>query len=628
MEKKHKKNIANLLEKIKNIYRNKNVGIKPENVNTEIIKLLFLRLYDLEKIKESTSIETMVKRYKKNHNKMGKSERKILKEESSEFFMQYYKFLSYDIIKNIKSHVQFEEILNGLIKYVFSHNSTTHSVFKGTPLLGNGSILHEVFHYLDKFPFENIPNFDIFGYMYEISLKTMVKGRDLGQYFTVSILRNLMVQELDLELTDDGCPKTIFDPTMGSGGFLITALDYLFKKYGDLDMDYITENCIHGIEIEETTFWLAHLNILLTTKNECRNIVHGDCLKLLHEKICNQKFDYIFANPPFGTKSFSLEISEDFYEKIPIRTNDGIALFLQLIIHRLKVGGKASVVLPFGKQLLSASKEFYHLRKYLFKIAMVWSIFIFPKGMFENTGNQTCVINFQKKCEIKDVIEYDEDAEQYKYCENYMTNTIDFFDVSNETGKKTLRETRDIEDFDEWLSFHDMIEEQKKGMKSLFDLCNFEKKSKRKAGEGMKRGEFPFYTSSVIIKRIDIDDYNFKNSAIIIGTGGNANVHRSKRFSCSADTFVLHSKNEKHVSSLFIYYYLKNNLEKLSKLYTGTTIAHFTKEGCKKMLIKIPTRKRQKKIIKACKKYEKELRKLKIQEREIKEKEKKLFDEI
>jgi type I restriction enzyme S subunit len=71
------------------------------------------------------------------------------------------------------------------------------------------------------------------------------------------------------------------------------------------------------------------------------------------------------------------------------------------------------------------------------------------------------------------------------------------------------------------------------------DLFNFAKKSKIKAGDGLKEGIYPFYTSSATLsKRIDV--FQEDRISLIFGTGGQASVHYvDEQFSTSTDCILL-----------------------------------------------------------------------------------------
>jgi len=79
----------------------------------------------------------------------------------------------------------------------------------------------------------------------------------------------------------------------------------------------------------------------------------------------------------------------------------------------------------------------------------------------------------------------------------------------------------------------------------LEDFLVFQKKSKRKAGDGQEIGKYNFFTSSQVkVKRFDIADYT--QESIVLGTGGLPSVHYAKNFATNADTLIL-CQNKKEV---------------------------------------------------------------------------------
>jgi hypothetical protein len=100
-------------------------------------------------------------------------------------------------------------------------------------------------------------------------------------------------------------------------------------------------------------------------------------------------------------------------------------------------------------------------------------------------------------------------------------------------------------DYSLFVNKYNAVEEKKiEGMeyKKFIDICEFKTKSKRQVSYGKTTGEYPFYTSSKdLTKYCNVIDY--KETCLIIGTGGNANVKISNNFSCSADNLVVTIKD-------------------------------------------------------------------------------------
>ena len=128
------------------------------------------------------------------------------------------------------------------------------------------------------------------------------------------------------------------------------------------------------------------------------------------------------------------------------------------------------------------------------------------------------------------------------------------------------------------------------------ELFVFQKKSKVKAGDGLKQGIYPFYTSSNILSKF-INEYLFIGPGLVFGTGGMASVHYADgEFSASTDCFVTLPKGE-NVCSKFIYYFLSGNLYLLENGFKGAGLKHLSKDYLSTLQIPLPPIETQRKIV-------------------------------
>jgi len=134
-------------------------------------------------------------------------------------------------------------------------------------------------------------------------------------------------------------------------------------------------------------------------------------------------------------------------------------------------------------------------------------------------------------------------------------------------------------------------------VKTLGELCNFLPKSKRQASYGEKQGQYPFYTSSQTCSKY-CDVYDYEDECLIIGTGGNANIKYSNKFSCSTDNFVIKINPEQLVK--YVYYYLSINIKVLQRGFVGVGLKHISKEYISNIKIPIPSLERQQEIVEYC----------------------------
>lgn len=154
-----------------------------------------------------------------------------------------------------------------------------------------------------------------------------------GQYFTPRALVECIIQ-----LTKPQLGEIVQDPAAGSGGFLISANDFVCANnsshaYKKKPPKY------EGVEIEKGTYRICLMNAFLHQLDA--KIMLGDALTEDAKEL--SPADLILANPPFGAKAGSARKKRKDIKHIT--TNKQLA-FLQHIYLGLKSGGRAAVVLP------------------------------------------------------------------------------------------------------------------------------------------------------------------------------------------------------------------------------------------------------------------------------------------
>lgn len=249
---------------------------------------------------------------------------------------------------------------------VFSHSENLKAVIQG----------------ITKLDWHSIGN-DRMGEVYEgLLAKNSQDARSgAGQYFTPRPLVDCMVELLSPQLGE-----TIQDPAMGSGGFLISADEYIRKStsaeaYTKLPPVY------EGVEIEKGTFRIALMNSFLHQLNS--NLILGDALTADAEGLSSA--DVVLANPPFGNKSGSARMQRS---DIPVTTSNKQLAFLQHIQLSLKPGGRAAVVLP--DNVLFEGGAGRKIREALMSECRLHTILRLPTGIFYSPGVQTNVLFFNR----------------------------------------------------------------------------------------------------------------------------------------------------------------------------------------------------------------------------------------
>jgi len=152
---------------------------------------------------------------------------------------------------------------------------------------------------------------------------------------------------------------------------------------------------------------LLRLNLILNDLvHSIQNVVQGSTiLNPSHkEGEASKRFDYIVSNPPFKMDFSDFRDSLDtkanderFFAgipKIPANKKESMAiyqLFLQHIIHSLKLGGKAVIVVPTGF-LTAQSGIDKKIRKKLVDEHMLAGVVSMPSNIFATTGTNVSII--------------------------------------------------------------------------------------------------------------------------------------------------------------------------------------------------------------------------------------------
>ena len=460
---------------------------------------------------------------------------------------------------------------------------------------------------------------DVLGNAYEEVIQDIMTGKVLGQFFTQPLVKKMMVTLIDPQIYPDGKIDTCGDPTMGTGGFLITYLQNIMiqakNKHIKLDWVFIKNEGLYGKELEPDTYQLAVSNMLISTGHMFEKLDRGDSIRVP----ITRKFDNILANPPFGIKGLKYDDFESPMKReyVPIKTDNAVSLFIQAIIYMLKINGKCAVVLPDGQDLFSKSNNrLVAIREYLLKTCDLKEIIYLPSGIFTYTSIKTCVFYFVKKREGKDVLEtkikigktQKETGRDYKFSKTHQTTKVKFYDYNPYEDVKNLLVEVPIENlasnsyslnYAEYMKDDAEEDQYEEGgvVKTLGEVCKFLPKSKRNAKYGGDEGIYPFFKSSMIVKKY-VNEADYEEESLIIGDGGEPNVNYGLKFSTSDHCYILQNKNKIILNLKYCYYYLFHNLDIMDKLYTGVAIKNISKTNIENIKIPIPPLEKQEEIVK------------------------------
>ena len=243
-------------------------------------------------------------------------------------------------------------------------------------------------------------------------------AKELGQYFTPRNLIHLIFHglKIDTYLENKEEPIKIYDPCMGTGGFLTR-----LYKLGNI----LPEN-IYGCETESDTIKFGMMSVVLTAQNIDNHIIKCNSLSQDNKFMMdNVKFDCIITNPPFGTKMNYKNLQKTFEDKYPDKKfkdiyplpyNNGACLFVQHCVYMLKEKGVCAIVLPDGELFEGSSKWSIKFRKWLSDSVNIKSILKVQSGTFEHASVKTNVIIFTKdgKTENIQFLETNKECTQIK----------------------------------------------------------------------------------------------------------------------------------------------------------------------------------------------------------------------
>lgn len=228
-----------------------------------------------------------------------------------------------------------------------------------------------------------------------------------GQYFTPRALISAMVECMAPEPN-----KTIADPACGTGGFFLSAYDYLTShhKLNKDQKQFLKNDTFHGNEIVAGTRRLCLMNLFLHNIGEIDGV---SCVSPADALVAESSasVDYVLANPPFGKKSsmtFTNEEGEQEKDDLTYNRQDFWATtsnkqlnFLQHIRSMLKTTGQAAVVLPDNVLFEGGAGE--AVRKKLMETTELHTILRLPTGIFYAQGVKANVLFFDNRPASKDV---------------------------------------------------------------------------------------------------------------------------------------------------------------------------------------------------------------------------------
>jgi len=260
----------------------------------------------------------------------------------------------------------------------------------------SGTLLRQVVNTIEAdIDFNSLQDRHLFNDIYEKILGDLQSAGNAGEYYTPRAVTQFMVDIIDPKLGE-----VVLDPACGTGGFLTGVIDHL-KNQAQTPTDNLSiQENVRGVEKKPLPHLLAMTNMMLHGIDVPTNVRHDNTLaRPLYSYDPSDRVDIVLANPPFGGIEEN-GIENSFPSKY--KTRETADLFLALIMHLLKNGGRAGVVLPDGFLFGEGVKT--TLKKELLEGFNLHTIIRLPKGVFSPyTSINTNVLFFEKGGSTQDV---------------------------------------------------------------------------------------------------------------------------------------------------------------------------------------------------------------------------------
>ena len=404
--------IGNFIKSLQDVMR-KDAGINGDAQRIEqIVWLLFLKIFETKEeeweLEEENYQEIIPNKYRWNN--WASDEEGITGDELLEFVETLFKDL-----KNMEVD-EYSDSRKILVKEFFKD---THNYMK------SGTLLRQVINIVNKDAiFDDYEERHAFNDVYETILRDLQSAGNAGEFYTPRAVTDFVIDILKPKLGEK-----IGDFACGTGGFLISALEYIRKNQkSEFTVEDLKElgDSIYGIEKKPLPYSLCITNMMLHNI-DTPNVRHDNGLiEKVKEFKNSELIDVIAMNPPFGGSE-----EEGIKTNFPMefRTSETADLFIVRMMYQLKEKGRCGVVLPdgflFGEGIKTA------IKKKLIEDFNLHTIVRLPNGVFAPYTNITTNLLFFEKPDYKEEGEI-------------VTKEVWFFEHPLPKGYKTYAKTKPI----------------------------------------------------------------------------------------------------------------------------------------------------------------------------------------
>jgi len=279
---------------------------------------------------------------------------------------------------------------------------------------------------------EDFESPDLLGSAYEYLIKMFADsaGKKGGEFYTPTEVVQLLVA-----LMKPHAGMKVYDPTVGSGGMLVTTRNYL-TQHGENPSNL----SLYGQEMNLNTWAICKMNMFLhgvfnadirqgDTLGDPKHVQQGELMV----------YDRVIANPPFSLKKWGKgQADNDPYGRFPYGTppkDAGDLAFIQHMIASVNAEGMMGVVVPNGVLFRGSSEK--KIRKGILEDDLLEAVIGLPSSLFYGTGIPAAllIINKNKPAERKNKVlfingelEYQEGKNQNKLRDTDIEHILDVYD--------------------------------------------------------------------------------------------------------------------------------------------------------------------------------------------------------
>jgi type I restriction enzyme M protein len=228
---------------------------------------------------------------------------------------------------------------------------------------------------------------DELGNAYEYLIKQFAddSGHTAQEFYTNRTLVHLMTQMLEPK-----AGETIYDPTVGTGGMLISSLAEVKRQEGD-----VRTLGLYGQELIHTTAAIARMNLVLHGVEDF-DIVAGNTLSnpAFIEWDRLRTFDVVLANPPYSIKKWN----RDAWQNDPWGRNSlgtppqgraDFAFFQHILTSLDRKTGRCAILFPHGVLFRNEEAE---MRRKLVELDLLECVLGLGPNLFYNSPMEACVV--------------------------------------------------------------------------------------------------------------------------------------------------------------------------------------------------------------------------------------------